>query len=352
MAKTVKTQMVNKLSKLMAVLVLLLTINTHAEENSTQTDDSANSSKGNTQEEQSLELFKKATDYYSQEKYEEASDTFREAYNLRPSWKLLFNMGQADAAAKRHGLALESFEKYLAMGGDEVTDSRKNEVYKNIDELRKIVGSIDIEGSAGLDVYVDNINRGTLPLSGSIRATASIEHTIELKNGENVVYTKKITVAGDEKITITADELSTPKKTAAKPAKTKTPLTKEQKIHKIEKRKKLFKIFGWVSMGTGALSLSLSPVAFAKAKKMSDDIDNCLLGTCLTTLPQDKIDRDNMQSTAYGLLGIGIVGIAAGTTLFILAHKQTKRLNALSSHAFITPLFSKDQASLFLTASF
>jgi tetratricopeptide (TPR) repeat protein len=47
-----------------------------------------------------------------------AAEAFREANRLNPSWKLYYNIGRAEAAAERYGLALEAFEQYLAEGGD------------------------------------------------------------------------------------------------------------------------------------------------------------------------------------------------------------------------------------------
>ena len=55
---------------------------------------------------------------FEQQQYKDAADAFREAYDLMPSWKLLYNIGQAEAAGSRYGLALDSFERYLAVGGD------------------------------------------------------------------------------------------------------------------------------------------------------------------------------------------------------------------------------------------
>ena len=54
------------------------------------------------------------------ERFLEAVRAFRSANEINPSWKIEFNIGQCEAALKRYGLAMEAFEKYLALGGDEV----------------------------------------------------------------------------------------------------------------------------------------------------------------------------------------------------------------------------------------
>ncbi|MCK9461397.1 MAG: hypothetical protein M0R80_17340 [Proteobacteria bacterium] len=62
--------------------------------------------------------------------YAAAADAFREANRLKPSWKLFYNIGQAEAAGRRYGLALEAFERYLIEGGDEIAADRNDEVIK------------------------------------------------------------------------------------------------------------------------------------------------------------------------------------------------------------------------------
>ena len=54
---------------------------------------------------------------YGDKKFKEAADAFRLANHLRRSWKLLYNIGQCEAAAKRYGMALDAFERYVAEGG-------------------------------------------------------------------------------------------------------------------------------------------------------------------------------------------------------------------------------------------
>ena len=71
-----------------------------------------------------LKAFENAKVLFHELKYKEAADSFREAYKLKPNWKLLYNIGQSEAAGKRHGLALQAFESYLSQGGDDIEESR------------------------------------------------------------------------------------------------------------------------------------------------------------------------------------------------------------------------------------
>ncbi len=93
--------------------------------------------------------FEEGKRHFHAEEFEEAADAFRKAHELKPNWKLLFNIGQSEAAAKRFGLALEAFETYLAQGGDEVQVDRRDEVLSEIKQFRDMTGFLELEGRVG-----------------------------------------------------------------------------------------------------------------------------------------------------------------------------------------------------------
>jgi tetratricopeptide (TPR) repeat protein len=66
--------------------------------------------------------FEKGRQLFEAGDYREAAEAFRRANEEQPNWRLLYNIGQCEAAEKNYGLALESLEAYLAHGGDDVPD--------------------------------------------------------------------------------------------------------------------------------------------------------------------------------------------------------------------------------------
>ena len=103
---------------LILAVMLLISSKSSAEETKAADDES----------EKAQALFQKGADLYENSAFDRAADAFRQAYAIRPSWKLYYNIGQSEAAAKHYGLALEAFEKYLAEGGDDVEKERSDEV--------------------------------------------------------------------------------------------------------------------------------------------------------------------------------------------------------------------------------
>jgi tetratricopeptide (TPR) repeat protein len=139
--------------------------------------------------------FDNAVKLFRQERYEEAADEFRRANSLKPSQALLYNIGQSEAAAKRYGLAYDAFEEYLSLGGDEITEQRRNQVITEMDRLSKMIGSVEIIAPRSTTVLVDDMVRGNAPLPGRIKLAVGVIHKIEVKKGDETIYTNNVKVS-------------------------------------------------------------------------------------------------------------------------------------------------------------
>jgi tetratricopeptide (TPR) repeat protein len=63
------------------------------------------------------QAFNEGLSLFEQGDFPAAANKFRTSYQTKKSYRILYNIGQAEAAAKRYGVSLEAFEKYLADGG-------------------------------------------------------------------------------------------------------------------------------------------------------------------------------------------------------------------------------------------
>ena len=152
------------------------------------------------------EHFKKGVSLFNENKKDEAVEEFNAAYAIKPSWKIMYNIGQCHASLRRYGMAIEAFEKYLGQGGDEVPAERQDEVLGELDRLRKMVGSVKVQGAEGVDIYIDDIQRGTTPIVSAILVTAGVEHRIRLVKGEEELLAVSETVSGNEVLELTSPE--------------------------------------------------------------------------------------------------------------------------------------------------
>lgn len=150
--------------------------------------------------------FEKGVELYNAERYEDAASAFRSAFQLKPSWMLHYNIAQSEAAAKHYGRSFEEFEKYLAAGGDDVPEQRQTYVEKELERLEGLVGSLEIEGPEGATVFVDDLERGTLPIHGRLKLAVSTVHDVIVKlNGESIFETK-VQVSRGEVIQLDANQ--------------------------------------------------------------------------------------------------------------------------------------------------
>jgi len=250
-----------------------------------------------------------------------AADAFREANRLNPSWKLFYNIGQAEAAAKRYGLALEAFEKYLAEGGDEVAPERNDEVIAEIKRLRELVGSIEIKAPEGAVIFVDDFERGTAPLSGAIKVATSVDHAIRAEMDGEVLMTRTIRVSGGDTVVV---ELGLQKPDVGPaPAPVRPGYAGGGAPAPAPSEGSPLKTWGWVTLGAGAaVAIAggvVGGVALSLDKKLQDDCPN---NVCAPSQRDDIDKRDNLGVASTVLIAAGAAVAATGAVLLIVGYKK------------------------------
>lgn len=73
--------------------------------------------------------------------------SFERAYSLRPAFKLLYNIGQAQTELGLTRQAISTFERYLRDGGNDIEPDRKLTVEAELSRLRVLAGGH--QGTAG-----------------------------------------------------------------------------------------------------------------------------------------------------------------------------------------------------------
>ncbi|HUT78854.1 MAG TPA: hypothetical protein VM285_14250 [Polyangia bacterium] len=240
-----------------------------------------------------------------------ASDAFRRADAARPNWKLLYNIGQCEAAARRYGLALEAFEKYLVEGGDEVDRARQTEVREELVRLRDLVGFARVTGPEGAIVIVDGVARGTAPLGRDLPVAASANHKAEAVVDGIAVAERTFQVSGGRTVdvelaaTSAGPDRSDPSNGPVGPAP--------------DPNRSPLKVWGWVAVGVGAALLASGGVTGGLALKKDGELGDECAGNICTSDSYDLLDqRDRLAvaSTALFVTG-GIVAAAGAVMLFV-----------------------------------
>lgn len=155
--------------------------------------------------------FQRALELADDGNFDAALVELRKAYELAPTYRILYNVGLVYQQLKDYARSLDTFERYLDEGGANVPEDRLKEVSGRIDRLKTRVGFLTVVvNQPGAEITVDDLVIGTSPLpkavrvnSGSRRVTAKLSghppesRIIELAGGENKTVQLDVRIAPD-----------------------------------------------------------------------------------------------------------------------------------------------------------
>lgn len=145
---------------------------------------------------------------YEDGNYEASRIEFERAMALAPSYRILYNIGQAYKQLNNYVAAVQAFKLYLQEGGSEVPEDRKAAVQNDITELGKRIGQIRISTTAGAEISVDGVVVGKAPLAGPLPVNPGLRRFGAQLPGF-LPATKTITVGSSEnpELVLKLDEL-------------------------------------------------------------------------------------------------------------------------------------------------
>jgi len=286
------------------------------------------------------QLYEQATDFFEAGDYEAAARTFRDAWTIKPTWKLLYNIGQSEAAAKRYGHALVAFESYLVEGGDEIQEERREEVLKEISRIRPLVGLLEIAAPDGAEILVDGEPAGLAPLSGPLRLAARRHEVKVVLDGETLLE-KQVDIFGEATTTLNAEKNSNatgpaePEKIASTPITAPSSEAATSSTADTDKKNKGLLIAGIV---TGALGLAGAGVGTAFFIKGNRDWDDYKAAAAAgneqkyNTLKNDTLPADNAAvAVSFAAGGALLVTSAVLLVVYGLRHRKNEQLTGNAS---------------------
>ncbi len=292
---------------------------------------------------EAMAAFEEGKVLFNEHKYAEAAGAFRRAHEIKPNWKLLFNIGQSEAAAKHYGFALDAFEAYLVDGGDDIPLDRQDQVQKEIDRLSRLSGELEVEAPDGAVVHVDGQKRGKLPLPCPIRIAAGM-HQIQVKQGETVLAEQHLRITGRGKSLVRVPQPSKETEVVA--------TTQEEPVEEPEAAKDNSKLatWGWILGGTGAaLAIAGAVTGGVAVSKHGDLENNCPDKTCSTQPDYDLRDHvDTLKVTTDVLLPLGGALIVAGIVMIVYGRKDSEK----SARMRVVPVVAGSQGGLLLEGMF
>jgi len=184
--------------------------------------------------------YKKGLELYEEGAFEAALTELQRAYDLAPSYKILYNIALVHLQLNDHAGALRSFKKYLDDGGKKIDQKRRGEVEKELAKLQSRVASLELKVNVdGAEVSIDDLDVGETPLDAALVVNAGKRKLTVQKAGYGTV-TKVIVVAGGDKkqlsLELKAGASSTPPAKGAgtarpsKPDKPESPAGPKRKV--------------------------------------------------------------------------------------------------------------------------
>jgi hypothetical protein len=304
-------------------------------------------------EKEARDAFHQGTAHFRNEEYDQAAAAFRRSYQLNPAWKILYNIAQSEAAAKNYGLSLEAFEKFLTEGGDEIPESRQQEVIDEIEKLKTKVGVLNIEAPPNCRVLIDGKVRGQTPVIQKIRVAVAKEHSVIVQHGDEILLEQNVTLGSGELRTLSvrngptengviaesepnhfqsaATDPNRPKKNRATSLAGIEDASKAPEKHGNDRRRrvrtgKLNSVLAWGVIGLGGATILAGGVtgiaAYSKKKEL---LDECPQKDQCPPESQPTIDSGtNLVKATAVLLPVGTVLAIAGVSLIFWRRHREK----------------------------
>lgn len=285
--------------------------------------------------------FKRGAELYDEDNFRGALIEFQRAYEVAPSYKILFNIGQVEMELQNYAGALRAYTRYLREGGPDVSQARVTQVTQEIDRLKGRVGEITIETTAGAEILIDDLSIGFAPLPEPAAVNAGRHHvTVHITGREPV--SRIVDVAGQQKLTVAlandgAVAATFPTATARKPFGPQ---------NQPDSTVPMYVAWG----ATGTLAVTTGVLAFV-AYSASSDLED-LRNTYPVSKDELKEQADKQQKIALVADIFGAATVLAGGVALYLTFTRDKG-DESSNRARASKLdFSVSPRGAFVTGSF
>ena len=150
------------------------------------------------------ELFEQAIHEYDRREYDAAATDLRRAYELSPSYPVLYNLALAYAASHHPSAAIAAFERYLTDGGGEIDGERRKAVTRRIAELSLQTGLVMVNVSPSRAVVHVDGDTAELVQGTSFRLDGG-RHTLTLDAEGFEPYSSTLVVEPGELTLVSCD---------------------------------------------------------------------------------------------------------------------------------------------------
>ncbi|WP_437737186.1 PEGA domain-containing protein [Sorangium sp. So ce1335] len=147
--------------------------------------------------ERAAERYATARAFYERRDWSRALAEYLASRQLYASWAATSGAALSLTQLGRHDEALEMFEALLRDFGDRLPTAAKEAAQRQLDELRQLVGILEVDGAEpGALIVVDGRHRGEAPLPAPLRLTSGSHWVRVFKEGFEP-FEQRVEMAGD-----------------------------------------------------------------------------------------------------------------------------------------------------------
>jgi tetratricopeptide (TPR) repeat protein len=256
--------------------------------------------------------FQKGVDYYAEGDLTAAMVELQRAYEIEPSYRLLYNLAQVSYEQREYAAAERFFQEYLTQGQAEITPERRSEVELELERLKGRVANVRLGASLpDAQLFVDGHVVGRAPLEKPIRVSAG-RRTVRAELPGHTPVERVIDVVGGEPLSVQLDF----------PSESATAFT-EYDLQTTASDGGTSPAL-WTGIATGVLGLGAAGMAIWTASDQQK-YDDAIEGDTTRSKLDELADSTEQKALITDvLLGATIVG-AAVTVILLLTDSDDER---------------------------
>lgn len=154
---------------------------------------------------QAKKRFERAIELFNEGNYDASLLEFRRAYQLCPSYKILYNVALVNVQVNDYAEALKYFSRYLTEGGSDVPELRREDVEKRIEQMKNRVALVTIKSNVPTaSVSVDDLEIASSVPNKPISVNEG-RRKITLSAKGRLPASKVVELAGRDSVTLHFD---------------------------------------------------------------------------------------------------------------------------------------------------
>lgn len=253
---------------------------------------------------------------------------FTRSYDLAPTYKILYNIGEVNLQLNNYASSLEALERYLKEGGTEVPKKRKTQVEKDIEGLRARTAHLTVTSNvAGAEIAIDEAAAGAAPINKKLVDAG--DHKVTASKDGYVTATQNVTLAGGDESTVNVELQEVPPTPTAPTASSTNPnppyIIQQQPPPPPPPEKPSYLWVGYAATGVLAVGAVVTGVvAVSDASSLKNERNS-------PTATRDSLDSAESKARTFALVA-DVCTVAAvvvgGVTLYFTFKKPSSTASA------------------------